>query len=525
VNLTLAGSSSPVSGAPSGAEGAVPGWRPAIRMSGVTKSFGSKQALDGAALEVTWGEVHALLGENGAGKSTLMNVLAGFYAADAGEVLVDGKPVAFDTPSAAAEAGIGMIHQHFKLVGPLTVLENIRIACARPCGWHSRAEAEAAFRDMAGQLGFALNPRARVDKLSVSDQQKLEILKVLLIGARILIMDEPTAVLAETEAAAMLDLARRLAGGGRAVILITHKMRDVTGYADRVTVMRGGKTVLAGVPAGSLDTAELARAMVGGETARERRTAHAIQGAQRLELRGIATEAGEHEVPLRAIDLKVHGGEIFGIAGLGGNGQSELLEALIGLRPPASGEILFDGATAPPDAAGRREAGLRFVPADRFGTGLFAGLSVQENLALPRLARRRPERRFWVARRWMRGLAAEAIRDFEVAGAAPDMPLRLLSGGNAQKLMLAREFAGAFSILVVHSPTRGLDIRATAAVQARLLAAAARGVAVLLISEDLDEVLDLSDRVAVMSHGRLSAPIPAADVDRAAIGRLMLETH
>jgi simple sugar transport system ATP-binding protein len=495
----------------------------AVRMQGVRKAFGERIALDGADLSVVWGEVHALLGENGAGKSSLMNILAGFYGADSGLVEVAGEPAAFTEPRAASAAGIGMIHQHFKLVGPLSVLENLRLACGRRAGWRTRDQALTAVSAMAQDLGFPLHADARVDQLSVSEQQKVEILKVLLGGARILIMDEPTAVLAESEAAAMLALARRLADDGRAVILITHKLRDVTATADRVTVMRAGRTVLANAPAQGLSAGELARAMVGGDTAVVRRGAPSTSHDIVLELKDLATQAAEHDVPLRGLSLKLHAGEILGIAGLGGNGQSELLEAIIGLRPPLAGDIIMHGESAPETPAERREAGLRFVPADRFRLGLFGSLTLAENLAVPALARRRPERSLWVTRRWMRGRAEGSIRDYEIAGGVADTQARLLSGGNAQKLILAREFEGEFSILVVHSPVRGLDVRAAAAVQNRLLAAAARGVGVLMISEDLDEVLALASRVAVLSHGRLSETMPIEQTDRAELGRMILE--
>ncbi|GAB0114687.1 ABC transporter ATP-binding protein [Acidisoma sp. C75] len=499
------------------------GAAPAVRMQGVRKAFGERIALDGADLAVSWGEVHALLGENGAGKSSLMNILAGFYGADAGVVEVAGQAAAFTEPRAASDAGIGMIHQHFKLVGPLSVLENLRLACGRRCGWRTRDQALAAVSAMAQDLGFPLHADARVDQLSVSEQQKVEILKVLLGGARILIMDEPTAVLAESEAENMLRLARRLADDGRAVILITHKLRDVSATADRVTVMRGGRTVLAGAAARGLSSAELARAMVGGETAVVRRGLASTGQEIVLELKDVSTPAAEHDVPLRKVSLKLRGGEILGIAGLGGNGQSELLEAIIGLREPVAGDIIMHGESAPPSPAARREAGLRFVPADRFHLGLFGSLTLAENLAVPPLAARRPERSLWITRGWMRGRAERSIRDYEIAGGMADTQARLLSGGNAQKLILAREFEGAFSVLIVHSPARGLDVRAAAAVQNRLLEAAARGAGVLMISEDLDEVLALASQVAVLSHGRLSAAMPIDETDRAELGRMILE--
>jgi simple sugar transport system ATP-binding protein len=495
----------------------------AVRMQAVRKAFGDRIALDGADLSVAWGEVHALLGENGAGKSSLMNILAGFYGADAGLIEVDGKPAAFAEPKAASAAGIGMIHQHFKLVGPLTVLENLRLACGRTAGWKTREAALAAIGAMAKELGFVLPFDARVDQLSVSDQQKVEILKVLLGGARILIMDEPTAVLAESEAAGMLELARKLADDGRAVILITHKLRDVSATADRVTVMRAGRTVIDGAPARGLSAAELARAMVGGETAIVRRGAASQSAKVLLELKDVSTAAAEHDVPLRDLSLRLRQGEILGIAGLGGNGQSELLETIIGLRTPMSGDIIMQGETAPVLPAARREAGLRFVPADRFHLGLFGSLTLAENLAVPALSSAHPEKRYWVTRSWMRSRAEGSIKDYEIAGGVADTQARLLSGGNAQKLILAREFEGEFSVLVVHSPARGLDVRAAAAVQNRLLSAAARGVGVLMISEDLDEVLALSSRVAVLSHGRLSEAMPIEKTDRAELGRLILE--
>jgi simple sugar transport system ATP-binding protein len=498
----------------------------AVRLSGVEKSFGSRPALLGANFVLEWGEVHALLGENGAGKSTLMNVLAGFYTADAGTLEVDGKLARFETPAAAAEAGIGMVHQHFKLVGPLSVLENIRLACAKRAGWRTKAEALAAMQKLGAELGFHLTPQARVDEMAVSDQQKLEIMKVLLAGARILILDEPTAVLTEEEAKAALGLARTLARGGRAVVLITHKLRDVLGFSDRVTVMRAGRTVIDAAPAAGMTAASLSEAMVGtapqGEIAS--RTAHRLK-PDMLRVMKLSAPASAHGVALREIELDVKGGEIFGLAGIGGNGQAELVEALIGIRPLSGGDILFDGVDAPPTPEGRREAGLRYIPADRMGMGLFGELPLAVNIALPRLLGEKAERKWLVRKGWMNQLARAAIADYEVAGAAPDLPVRLLSGGNAQKLMLAREFAGGMSVLIAHSPTRGLDIRAVRAVQARLRAAAEAGVAVLLISEDLDEIMELSDRVAVMSHGRISPAEAVAQVDRARIGRLMLELH
>jgi len=481
----------------------------------------------GAAFSLAWGEVHALLGENGAGKSTLMNVLAGFYTADAGLLEVDGEEARFETPSIAADAGIGMVHQHFKLVGPLSVLENLRLACAHRAGWRSKADALRAMQELGAELGFKLDPSARVDEMAVSDQQKLEIMKVLLAGARILILDEPTAVLTEAEAQAALGLARSLAKSGRAVVLITHKLRDVLGFSDRVTVMRAGRTIIDGAPSAGMTAASLSEAMVGAAPMME---APPVTEGRRfkpemLKVAGLSAPASAHGVALRGIDFSVQGGEIFGVAGIGGNGQAELVEALIGVRPVTAGSVLFDGEDMPESPEARRERGLRYIPADRMGMGLFGELPLNVNIALPRLLGTRAEKKWLVTKGWMNALAQEAISQFEVAGAQTELPVRLLSGGNAQKLMLAREFTAGMTILIAHSPTRGLDIRAVQAVQARLRAAAEAGAAVLLISEDLDEVMQLSDRVAVMSHGKMSPPEPVAEVDRARIGRLMLEMH
>ena len=481
----------------------------------------------GASFSLAWGEVHALLGENGAGKSTLMNVLAGFYTADAGVLEVDGEAARFETPSAAADAGIGMVHQHFKLVGPLSVLENLRLACARRAGWRGKAEALRAMETLGAELGFKLDPSARVDEMAVSDQQKLEIMKVLLAGARILVLDEPTAVLTEQEAQSALGLARNLARSGRAVVLITHKLRDVLGFSDRVTVMRAGRTIIDGAPSEGMTAASLSEAMVGTAPVME---APPLTGGRQfkpdlLKVMGLSAPASAHGVALREISFAVQGGEIFGVAGIGGNGQAELVEALIGVRPVTAGSVLFDGVDMPASPEARRARGLRYIPADRMGMGLFGELPLNVNISLPRLLGARAEKKWLVTRGWMNALAQDAITQFEVAGAHVDLPVRLLSGGNAQKLMLAREFTAGMDILIAHSPTRGLDIRAVQAVQARLRAAAEAGCAVLLISEDLDEIMQLSDRVAVMSHGRMSPPEPVAAVDRARIGRLMLEMH
>lgn len=487
----------------------------ALRMADVSKSFGERHALMDAALQVNWGEVHALLGENGAGKSTLVNVVAGFYAADSGTVAYDGAARQFSTPISAMDSGIGMVHQHFKLVETLTAVENLRLACARWTGWRSNAEAAKAIRTLAEDLGFSLELHVPVGSLPIAVQQRVEILKVLLMGARLIILDEPTAVLTSEEATAVLSLIKSLAQSGRAVILITHKMRDVAGYADRITVMRGGRTVLDGVSAETPEQ-DLVHAMMGQATVKAALRRPRKIGAPLLEVSNVSALGGAHGMPLRDCSFQVGAGEILGIAGVGGNGQSELVDAILGLSKLQHGEVRVASQTLSADFARRRALGLRFIPDDRFRLGLFGGLSVMQNLMMPLLAR--GQRR----RRTDRADVARKITSGNVAGATPETPARLLSGGNAQKLMIAREFDSDLQVLVAHSPTRGLDVAAIADIRRQLVAAAERGAAILLVSEDLDEVLELSDRVAVMSAGRILSPMPVAGIDRAHIGRQIM---
>jgi general nucleoside transport system ATP-binding protein len=441
-----------------------------------------------------------------------MNVLCGLYIPDHGTIALDGRPVQIFSPTAAIAAGIGMVHQHFKLVGSLNATQNIRLACGRVQGWRSNAEARKASEALSSEMGLSLDFERPVQSLPVAVQQRVEILRVLLSGARILILDEPTAVLTDSEAMSVLDLARCLARWGRAVILISHKLRDVYGYANRITVMRGGRTILAGVtpdvPAGTL-----VEAMIGKEPTRQTQRSRRAFGEKRLEVVSLSSPPAFGGVGLNHCTVTVRSGEMVGIAGVGGNGQSELIAALIGLSR-YEGEILVDGQPLPGLPEGRRRIGLRFIPDDRFRYGLFAQLSVLDNLSLARTAvKKSPLGKAEVIR---------LIAKMQIAGAAPETPARLLSGGNAQKLMIAREFDDGLRVLVAHSPTRGLDVSAIAAIRGQLTAAAAEGAAILLVSEDLDEILDLSDTIQVISRGHLSTPVSVEAIDRTQVGRLML---
>lgn len=506
----------------------------ALELIGIHKTFDGFVALQDAHFVARWGEVHALLGENGAGKSTLMNIAAGLYAPESGFVLVDDNPVRLAGPLDAARHRIGMVHQHFKLVSPFTVAENILLSLpARsdaPLGYRQQlAAVRKAIRAQCEALGFAIDPDSRVDRLSVAEQQRVEILKVLLAGARILVLDEPTAVLADREAARLLETVRALAGQGAAVILVTHKMADVRRYADRVTVMRGGRTVTTLDPRAASEV-ELVRLTVGETPAQAEAPTRAAApaGAARLVLRGVrsAAPAGAAGAPraLDGVDLTVRAGEIYGLAGVGGNGQSELMQAIMGLLPLESGTLELEGAgdLRALGASRRRGLSIASIPADRYGLALASGLSVAENFAIGQAHVGRYGGMLRLERARMATDAAEAVRAFDVLGVRSlQQKASLLSGGNAQKLVIAREFGRNPRLVLAHSPSRGLDVRASAQVHARLCAARDAGAAVLLISEDLDEVLALSDRAGVMVRGRIVGDF-SAPVDRQAIGQAMV---
>lgn len=508
----------------------------ALALHGIYKSFDGFQALTDARFTARWGEVHALLGENGAGKSSLMNIAAGLYAPEAGSLLVDDNPVRLSGPKDAARHHIGMVHQHFKLVGPFTVAENILLGMPPPAengvarSYRARlAAVRAAIVQQTGALGFAIDPDQRIEKLSVAEQQRVEILKVLLAGARILILDEPTAVLTDTEATRLLQTVRTLARQGAAVILVTHKMADVKAFADRVTIMRGGHT-MATLDPREASEADLVRMTVGEasavmpeSTAGESRTDDRKQRTVRLSLRGLRS-MGPGQPALDGVTLQVHAREIYGVAGVGGNGQGELAQAIMGLLELAEGAIELEGHgdLRSVDPGDRRSLGIAAIPADRYGLALAGALSVAENFGIGRVREGRYGGMLRLDRRAMEAAAAEAVEAFDVLGVrSVRQKAALLSGGNAQKLVIAREFSGDLRLVVVHSPSRGLDVRATGQVHARLRAARDAGAGVLMISEDLDEVLALADRVGVIVRGRIVAEF-MAPASRQAVGQAMV---
>jgi general nucleoside transport system ATP-binding protein len=494
---------------------------PLVRLHGIGKRFGELWAVRDVDLELQPGCIHALLGENGAGKTTLMCMLGGLYRPDAGWLELDGARLALRSPREAAAAGVGMVHQHFSLVPSLSVAENVMLGALPRLIRSARLRREVA--EAAERLGLHVDPAAPVGALSVGEQQRVEILRVLKRGARLLILDEPTAVLAPGEVDSLLASLRRLAGEGCAVVLVSHKLEELRRVADRISIMRGGRLVAQVDDPAARSAEELAAAMVGREVSLHlERTAQA-SGPARLVARGLRALSDRGLEAVRGVDLRLCAGEIVGLAGVSGNGQGELLEALAGLRPLRHGELCIDDEDVSRAAPRRRAAlGLRYIPEDRHTTGTAPSLSLRENLQL-RSYRVPPARRgLWLDLHADDDECRRRVESLQIAAASLDQSARLLSGGNLQKLVVARELdEGARIVLCLH-PTRGLDAWATAEVRRRLLAARARGCAVLLCSEDLDEVLALSDRVVVMRDGQLVHEAAADGADRLGIGRHML---
>ena len=497
----------------------------AVAMHGITKRFPGVVANDGVDFEASVGEVHALLGENGAGKSTLSNILTGLYRADEGELELYGQPVEFHSPRDALDAGVGMVHQHFRLVEPFTVAENVVLGDHRDIGRsfliHPRL-IEQRVVELGEQYGLAVDPRARIWQLSVGEQQRVEILKALYREARVLILDEPTAVLTPQEADALFVTLRAMAAEGRTVIFISHKLHDVTAVADRVTVLRGGRSV-ATVSTADATQQSLAALMVGHEIEAARRLAgDRVIGEVVLSLEGL-TAAGDRGVTaLKDVSLVVRAGEVLGIAGVAGNGQRELAEAVTGMRPLAAGTVRVDGRelrAGDPRQAIR--AGVAHVPEDRLRTGVAPSLSIASNMVLKSYRGGATSRGPFLRLRRIRDLAVELIRRYDVKAPGPAAPARQLSGGNLQKVVLAREFSGQPKVFVAAAPTRGLDVGAIETVHAYLRQAAADGVAILVISEDLDEVLTLADRVAVMYEGAIVGEADARTATVEQVGLLM----
>jgi simple sugar transport system ATP-binding protein len=495
-------------------------------MLGITKRFPGVVANDGVSFEAAAGEVHALLGENGAGKTTLSNILTGLYRQDEGEVQLYGETVRFHSPRDALDAGICMVHQHFRLVEPFSVAENVVLGDHRGEGRRivlRSSATEQRVDEISERYGLAVNPKAKIWQLSVGEQQRVEILKALYRDARILIMDEPTAVLTPQEAETLFGTLRTMAAEGKTVIFISHKLHEVKAVADRVTVLRGGRTVATVDVAGATQQS-LAALMVGREIegARPLDEARALADVRALEVEGLTVGGDRGETAVNGVSFSIREGEIVGVAGVAGNGQRELAEALSGMRPLRSGRVTVAGR--PLRGGDPREAimaGVAHVPEDRLGTGLAPSLSVTNNVVLKTYRRRSLSRGPLLALRRMRETALGIIGRYDVKTPAPETPVRNLSGGNLQKLVLGREFADDPLVLVVAQPTRGLDVGAIETVHSYLRDAAAKGVGILLLSEDLDEIRALADRILVLYEGRVVGELPAGAAPIEELGLLM----
>ncbi|RKH04914.1 ABC transporter ATP-binding protein [Corallococcus sp. CA053C] len=494
-------------------------------------------SLEDASLDIVPGELLAVVGENGAGKSSLMNVLYGLYQPDAGTFLMDDKPVRLKSPRDAIARGIGMVHQHFMLVPTLTVAENVVLG--REPTRRGLLDLDRACDEVAAtakRFGFHLDPRARVDTLTVGSQQKVEIVKALHRGAQVLILDEPTAVLTPQESDELAQVMRGLVAQGRTVVLISHKLKEVLGVADRVAVMRRGRTV-AEVRAAGTTVSALASLMVGeGSRGAALTGVPAASGAVVPDAQGEATSGpivldakdlrakGDNGRPaLQGVSLTVRAGEIVGIAGVDGNGQRELAEVLTGLRSLDSGEgTLLGGPLKGLTPALAKARGVGHVPEDRLARAVVKAMTVEENVALGRHRQPPFARGPWVDFKGRRERATRLLSTYDVRPPDPTVALQALSGGNQQKVVVARELDADPKLLVVVQPTRGLDIGAVAQVHARLREAKARGAGVVMVSLDLEEVLALSDRVYVLYEGRVTGHFPRKDLDERELGRRML---
>jgi general nucleoside transport system ATP-binding protein len=497
---------------------------PIVRMVGITRAFPGVVANDGIDWEVEKGTIHAVLGENGAGKTTLMNVLFGLLRPDAGEIFVRGKRVVIDSPRTAIALGIGLVHQHLMLIPSLTALENIVLS---PAPYRDSIAATESSADrvarLAGQYGLTSSLATKVERLSPGAQLRVGMVKALRDGCEILVLDEPTAALASHETSELFQLLRDLARRGEAIVLITHKLKEVMEISDRVTVLRNGRV------AGRLRTVqteprELARLMVGCETPSRLEKTPAPTREPILDVHELWVLNDQGHPSVQGVSLSIHRGEILGIAGVAGNGQTELAEAIAGLRRSIRGNVTLHGLdltnASPRDFM---ERGGAYIPADRQRSALALDWTVAENLVLKRYHRPPFRRGLFLSRAAIRENAHRSIARHHLRPIDPDVPVKFLSGGNQQKVVLARELEDAARFLLVVQPTHGLDIRATDDVHRCLLERRGRGLGILLISTDLDEIFRLSDRIAVLYRGRLVGMRPAESSDAHSVGAMMME--
>ncbi|MBC7250160.1 MAG: ABC transporter ATP-binding protein [Anaerolineae bacterium] len=497
-----------------------------VEMRGIVKRFPGVLANDHIDFEVRAGEIHALLGENGAGKTTLMNILYGLYRPDQGQIAINGQVVAIHSPANAIRLGIGMIHQHFMLVPTLSVVENVALGLPSSRGFLLDLDVVTErIRHLSQTYGLKVDPAAMVWQLAVGEQQRVEILKALYRGADLLILDEPTAVLTPQEVEELFTTLRRMAREGHALIFISHKLHEVLSISDRVTVLRDGRVVKT-LPTAEATREDLARLMVGREVLLRVERPPVKLGDPVLRLEDLWADSDKGVPALRGVSLQVRSGEILGIAGVSGNGQRELAEVIAGLRPPTQGRIIIAGVDTTGWSPERLlKHGLAYIPEERMRDGVIRDFSVEENLILKNHTDRPYASGIFMNFGKIAEYADNLIANFDIRTPSRDTPLKNLSGGNIQKMVLARELSREPRVLIAAQPTRGVDISATEYIHRQLVAQRAKGTATLLISEDLDEILNLSDRIAVMYEGQIVGIVDQHEATVEQLGLMMAGAH
>ena len=491
----------------------------AIELKGITKTFGSVVANHDVSLNVRQGEILALLGENGSGKTTLMNMLSGIYKPDSGQIFVDGREVSIDSPEDAKRLGIGMVHQHFKLVDVFSAADNIWMGKEKP-GFRLKRDRYAEIADMAQKFGFEIDPKKKVYNMAVSEKQTLEIIKVLYYGAKVIILDEPTAVLTVQEIDKLFSVLRRMKAEGHSIIIITHKLNEVMDISDRVAILRKGEYIT------TVNTAEtneqaLTEWMVGHKVDLNIDRPAMEKTRPLLEVRDLTIRSDEGATAIDGVNFYIRGGEILGVAGIAGCGQKELCEAIAGLRPIVKGQMIHKGENIvglPPKTILEKGISMSFIPEDRLGMGLAPSLSITDNMLLKNYADAKGP---FVDRRTGRADAEQVIRELEVVTPSADTPVRRLSGGNVQKVLLGREIKAGPNVLITAYPVRGLDIHSSYAIYNILNQQKKDGVGILFVGEDLDVMMALCDKIMVLCHGRIMGVVHAHKTTKEELGLMM----
>lgn len=492
-----------------------------LEMKGITKKFGKTVANEDVNLTLRAGEIHALLGENGAGKSTLMNILTGIYKPNSGQIYYKGKKVKIRSPRHAVDMGIGMVHQHFHLIPTLTAAENVFLYTPKCKLFLNKKKMEAAIEECSRDFRLDVDASAKIWQMSVGEQQRVEIVKLLYRGAEILILDEPSAVLTHHEAEEMFKTLRAMAANGKSVVVISHKMQEVMAFADRITVLKGGKvedTMLAE----DATIERLTKAVVGEREFVEHKNENQVSDQVVLEMNQVFAKNDKGVMALKDITFDIHAGEIFGIAGVAGNGQKELAEVIAGLRKTESGAVIVNGKDVTKLKVKKRiEEKISFIPEDRLGMGMVPGMTMDENRILKQYGSQEFSKGILLKKKAISKVVDEEIEKHDIKIVGKNAPISLMSGGNQQKLIIAREISGDTKLLIAAYPSRGLDMGAAEAVRQILLEECKKGVAVLLISEELEELFQMSNRIGVLCDGEMMAILDVDEADYDTVGRLM----